>query len=340
MLKKFLDKYDTVIFDMDGVMTSEQNYWSCAALTVWEYLNHHSGKNVDARECMERLPEIRRRVFCGDKLIAELKGRGVNSNWDLGYVTVLISWITGGRNGWGNFEKVLRYAQGLGDNILDEFDSLADKAAAATGFNAASLRRNGVVWETMHTIFQEWYLGDELMGHEAMNCPGKSGLLFGEEPIVDKDKLIRLVNEISQTKRTCIGTGRPEIEMLQPLRDWGIIDCFAKNGLCSFDDVMRAEESLRTGALTKPHPYMFLKALYGTDYDDAKLVSGDYDRSMIEKTLIIGDAGADILAAKAMGADFCAVLTGVTGEKARGYFEELGAEYILKNVLEMGEYDG
>ena len=39
-LAKFLDKYDTVIFDMDGVITSEQNYWNCAALTVWEYLNY------------------------------------------------------------------------------------------------------------------------------------------------------------------------------------------------------------------------------------------------------------------------------------------------------------
>ena len=40
-LAKFLDKYDTVIFDMDGVITSEQNYWNCAALTVWEYLNYN-----------------------------------------------------------------------------------------------------------------------------------------------------------------------------------------------------------------------------------------------------------------------------------------------------------
>ena len=33
-----------------------------------------------------------------------------------------------------------------------------------------------------------------------------------------------------------------------------------------------------------------------------------------------------------MGADFCAVLTGIQGESARGYFEKLGANYILKSV--------
>ena len=49
-LAKFLDKYDTVIFDMDGVITSEQNYWNCAALTVWEYLNYNSGQKINATD--------------------------------------------------------------------------------------------------------------------------------------------------------------------------------------------------------------------------------------------------------------------------------------------------
>ena len=79
-------------------------------------------------------------------------------------------------------------------------------------------------------------------------------------------------------------------------------------------------------------PYMFLKALYGTDYSNKRIVDGDYDKAKIKTTLVVGDAGADILAAQAMGADFCAVLTGIQGERARGYFEKLGANYILKSV--------
>ena len=98
---------------------------------------------------------------------------------------------------------------------------------------------------------------------------------------------------------------------------------------------LRLRKKLNETALTKPHPYMFLKALYGTDYDDKRIISGDYDRAAIARTLVVGDAGADILAAKAMGADFCAVLTGVTGEKARDYFEDLGAEYILPSAADL-----
>ena len=124
-LAKFLDKYDTVIFDMDGVITSEQNYWNCAALTVWEYLNYNSGQKINVAECMQNISKIRSRVFSDDELISILKGKGVNSNWDLGYVTVLIAWICNGKNDWNYFDKVLEYAKLLSDNIIDEYDNLA-----------------------------------------------------------------------------------------------------------------------------------------------------------------------------------------------------------------------
>lgn len=334
-LAKFLDKYDTVIFDMDGVITSEQNYWNCAALTVWEYLKWNRDEKINSAECMGKLTEIRKKVFCSDELISVLKGKGVNSNWDLGYVTVLIAWICGGREYNGDFFDVLSYAKNLSDNIIDEYDKLAGDCSQRTGFDYDWLKRNGIMWQTMRDIFQMWFLGDELFektfGYASLNG-GKSGLLYKEEPIVDKDKLIEMLRLLSENKRVCTGTGRPYIEMLPPITNWGIKRYFADNGLCNYDHVVAAEKTLENNALTKPHPYMFLKALYGTDYDDKKLINGDYDKAKIKKTLVVGDAGADILAAKAMGADFCAVLTGIQGEGARGYFENLGAEYILRSV--------
>ena len=51
----------------------------------------------------------------------------------------------------------------------------------------------------------------------------------------------------------------------------------------------------------------------------------------------MGDAGADILAAQAMGADFCAVLTGIQGKKAKGYFEDMKADYILDSIADFCE---
>lgn len=339
-LKKFLDKYDTVIFDMDGVITSEDNYWNCAALTVWETLKRERGLTIDAKECMAKLAEIRNTVFCNDALITALKGRGVNSNWDLGYVTILLAWIVCGKDNAPDFKAVLEYAESMGANIIDEYDNIAKKCAETTGFEYEYLKRNGELWLDMRQVFQQWFLGDTLYIKTYGDEPqfkGKSGLLFKEEPIVDKGKLNELLRLLSESKRVCTGTGRPYIEMIQPLKDWDMLKYFAKDGLSNYDHVAAAEKSLKNNALTKPHPYMFLKALYGTDYADERLVNGDYDSAKIAKALVVGDAGADILAAKAMGADFCAVLTGIQGEKGRAYFEENGAEYILRDVTEFLE---
>lgn len=336
-MKDFLDKYDTVIFDMDGVITSEQNYWNSAALTVREYLSsakYFGDKAIDAGGLSADALRIRAEVFSEDKLINELKSRGVNSNWDLGYVTVLISLITG----TDEPGTILEYASGLSVNILDEYNILAEAAAAALGKDKAYTERNGELWTAMRDCFQEWFLGDEIFTEQYSREPaevGKPGLLHSERPIIPMDKLIALLDGLSKEKRVCTGTGRPYAELITPLRAWDTEKYFAKNGLCSYDDVAAAEKRLGETALTKPHPYMFLKALYGTDYDDARILAGDYDKAKIERTLVVGDAGADILAAKAMGADFCAVLTGVAGEGARGYFEELGAEYILPSAAEL-----
>lgn len=336
-LKSFLDKYDTVIFDMDGVITSEQNYWNSAALTVWEYLKKvYGNEDINPKECMEKVNEIRKKVFCDDKTIAVLKGKGVNSNWDLGYVIVCLSLI----HNTTDFEKLFDYAKALDDNILNEYDKLSDETAKAIGKTADYTNRSGKLWWDMCECFQEWFLGDEeffKLYKKQPATPGKTGLMFREEPIVDKNKLVILLELLSRTKRVCTGTGRPFVEVERPLVQWDVLKYFADNGLCNYNHVVEAEKALGNNALTKPHPYMFLKALYGTDYDDAKIVNGDYDKEKIKSTLIVGDAGADILAAQAMGADFCAVLTGIQGKDAREFFEELKADYILDSVLDFLE---
>jgi len=144
--------------------------------------------------------------------------------------------------------------------------------------------------------------------------------------------MFEIFKELSDKgKRLATATGRPSREMIKPLENFGIMKYFAEDAIINYDHIQNAE--LRFGVtLSKPHPYIFIKAMLGEEYDDETIISGNYDKSMINKTLVVGDAGADILAAKAMGADFCAVLTGVSGKKARGYFESEESEYILDSL--------
>lgn len=337
-MRKFLDKYDTLIFDMDGVITSESAYWDAAALTVREFLadkRFFGNGDIDVRYMTENVETVRKEVFLDDKLITLFKGMGVNSNWDLGYITVLVSLVADTTDA----QEIYTYAEKIEGNILEVYDTLAKAASEKMNAKYEDYRRNGKLWREMRDSFQEWYLGDELFFKDYGRAPyltGKTGLYKKEKPIIGLNELETLLKELSKTKRLCIATGRLYNEIVPLLKIWGVIDYFDLNGICNYNHVIIADRELG-GQFTKPHPYMFLKALYGLDYPDRKIADGDYDKSKISKTLIVGDAGADILAAHAMGADFCAVLTGVAGESGRAYFEGQNAEYILHDVGDMND---
>ena len=86
---------------------------------------------------------------------------------------------------------------------------------------------------------------------------------------------------------------------------------------------MSAEQSLEQQGIhaefTKPHPFMFLKGHYGGKISDLDIYNGRYDRAACKTNLVVGDAGADLFAAKEAGCAFAAVLTGVQGQAARAF---------------------
>ena len=169
----------------------------------------------------------------------------------------------------------------------------------------------------------------------------KSGLTYGEEPIVDKEKLLTLFSLLGASKRLGIGTGRPRVEAITPLTRWGAMDFVDKDTIITYQDVHEAQTALQKEnpglSLTKPHPYVFLRGVFQSSLRDEDLIAGLYDKEKCRKTLVVGDALCDLLAAKAAGCDFAAVLTGIDGEMARSYFEAEKADYILHNILELLE---
>ncbi len=83
-----------IIFDMDGVITSEECYWNTAALVVWELLFSRRGLALQAPPGLSpfepapdssRIAAVRRVIFQDDRVITFFKQRAVNSNWDLAF---------------------------------------------------------------------------------------------------------------------------------------------------------------------------------------------------------------------------------------------------------------
>jgi hypothetical protein len=90
---------DLIIFDLDGVITSEEAYWDAAGLTLHELCYSPRYWQIDAA-CTQYIPvttakesrHVSRTIFPTSEILA-LKARAINSNWDTCYVTVCLHLI-------------------------------------------------------------------------------------------------------------------------------------------------------------------------------------------------------------------------------------------------------
>src|SRR5258707_15780564 len=73
---------------MDGVITTEEKYWACARLTLWELVTQTLGLH-DALPDAVHDPAARL-VAASDALVYGLMDRAVNSNWDIAFVLACI----------------------------------------------------------------------------------------------------------------------------------------------------------------------------------------------------------------------------------------------------------
>ena len=88
-----------IIFDLDGVITSEEAYWDAAGLTLHELLYSPRYWNVEGdtkpyrpAASAEESRRISRATFPESEIVA-LKARAINSNWDTCYATVCLHLI-------------------------------------------------------------------------------------------------------------------------------------------------------------------------------------------------------------------------------------------------------
>ena len=90
---------ELLIFDLDGVITSEEAYWDTAGLTLHELLYSPRYWNVAAATepyrpaaTAEESRRISRATFPESEIVA-FKARAINSNWDTCYATVCLHLI-------------------------------------------------------------------------------------------------------------------------------------------------------------------------------------------------------------------------------------------------------
>ncbi len=336
-------QFDTVIFDLDGVITGEDTYWKAAALTVYEYF--YDDLELNSQFCYENVDAITERVFSYQKTIVTLKSLGINSNWDLAYAVIMTTDIlkSEGLEEDDIFSGVADFLEDKNVLSPELLDILAQEYEELFHYPDGYAKKGGEFYQEIVRKFQHWYLGD--IGYQA-SYPGvefipkgEIGLLDSEEPLLGMKTTEDLLKTLKQRGyHLGIGSGRPNAELHRPLENWNLLSLFDEDKISGYDDVLLWQEILKkeTGTeekLVKPHPFQFIKAAVGSTFTEKNLQTPPD----LSRTLVVGDALCDFLAAKAAGCKFCAVLTGVDGKDARLFFENLGADYILEDAADLPE---
>ncbi|MCM3765979.1 HAD hydrolase-like protein [Neobacillus niacini] len=369
----------TILFDVDGVLLSEERYFDASALTVWEMLISSnylalSPEKFKTDYSDNEIDEIRSLVFDNDQHLKLMKSRGLNANWDMIYLTFahqLIHLLSQLKE--MGFENVGKWCQApIGRETLLEIGRVLSNYPVKLDFSLfvadfertdamkqellsylnvlaqeklgveTTIFEKGELWSVCEHVSQEWYVGDENVvastGRPSVQ-KGKKGFLANETTLAPKEEIAGQFEFLASSGiEIGIGTGRPELETIQPFRHLDWLKYFDESRIVTADDVLRAEEQVpEWKSLSKPHPFTYIMGLYRKELAVQECLDFELPLEKGETLLIVGDSLADLLAARQMGAQFAAVLTGLSGKEARGEFEEHHADYILDSVLELKE---
>lgn len=368
---------NTVLFDVDGVLLSEEHYFDASALTVWEMLISSNYLALAPEQFTTEYTEadinnIRENVFQNDQVLKFMKSRGLNANWDMIYLSFshqlihllsqikekesskIAQWLTNPIN----YETLRdigivlsQYQPELNFSLfVDEFSrSDATKQELFEYLNVlakekldveTSIFQKGVLWSICEHVSQEWYVGDENVlastGRPSVQT-GKKGFLANETTLAPAQEIAALFQQLSSSGITIgIGTGRPALETIQPFRHLDWLNYFEENRIITADEVSRAEQEITDPqSLSKPHPFTYIMGLKGKGTSTLDCINATLPIHNGEKVLVVGDSLADLLAARQLGCQFAAVLTGLSGKDARSDFEQHKADYILDSVLDI-----
>jgi phosphoglycolate phosphatase-like HAD superfamily hydrolase len=367
----------TILFDVDGVLLSEEHYFDASALTVWEMLTSCNYLGLEPEKFKtdynaEEIQEIRELVFENDKVLKFMKSRGLNANWDMIYLSFshqlihLLSQIKDSESEkidkWCqapiNRETLLDVGRVLSNYhvkmdfslFVEEFTrSEATKQELLSYLNELAKEKLGVetsiflkgeLWSVCEHVSQEWYVGDEHVlastGRPSVQI-GKKGFLANETTLAPRQEIDELFQFLNASGFTIgIGTGRPDLETIQPFQHLDWLKHFDLNRIVTADEVLKAEKELpERKSLSKPHPFTYIMGLLGKEASVQECLNTKLPIENAKTVLVVGDSLADLLAARQLGCQFAAVLTGLSGKDARSDFEKHEADYILDMVVDL-----
>lgn len=222
----------TILFDVDGVLLSEERYFDASALTVWELLHSEKYLGLGPEKFKTELADheisaIRQSVFEHDRVLKFFKSRGLNANWDMIYLTFsfqlihllsqiiedertkISNWLQDDidRNTLLEMKEVFtKYKLEVQyDLFIQEFQrSTAERKDLYQHLNILAEQKLGVktsifnvksaLWSVCEHVSQEWYVGDE----HVLASTGRPSVQIGKKGFLAEEKTLASPEKISQ----------------------------------------------------------------------------------------------------------------------------------------------
>lgn len=361
------DRIQFLVFDLDGVITSEQKYWNTARLTVWELITQP--EYLDLTDYFG--PTHPQQVLTNGQqtinndFIYELKRRAINSNWDLTYFVfclhlagILQQLRQSAPEIWSSLNhkidlanseqwqllrrslQDLKFDPNVSESTIDQFwEETSDlKGSVVTEYVRPFYQKHlGIslpethsdLWNLCYQNFQAWYEGR------------KGFTLPDDETVLDVEQIKTTLQTLKDTNRFtfAIATGRPRNEVIEPLTALGLLPFFDLKRIVTYDEVLAAEAQLNATSdpikLGKPHPFVVLKALH-VDEDPQRFCTEEFQQQDRNYAAYIGDAASDVVAAQRSSCVSIGVLTGFTASRAKSeqvqMFTNLGCDCVIESI--------
>ncbi len=362
-----------IIFDLDGVITSEEAYWDTAGLVIHELLYSPLYWNIEnATEAYSPVRTARAisRSILPEEVIVGFKSRAVNSNWDTcycGFCLFLIhllslvpnknalfplrpaeqDWIAAFR---GQLATVadkeihdIRVLGAINDPVFDGYGGLE----LIKRFNVYASQVLGIVvedvferyspsWWLCEQLFQEWYLGDELYTRDYGHAPkqaGKRGCIHFEEPLLPVEQLRGTLEKLHQQGYT-LG-----IATGRPGQE--ALVPLENYSLLSYFDTRHitthaeiAKAEAKLAAQGEPVSLVKPHPFQFLLAANPDYVYNSYSQ-LLQSFLVIGDTPSDIQGGHKAGAITVAVLTGAKTSQARTILEQSAPDFLIADVTKL-----
>jgi phosphoglycolate phosphatase-like HAD superfamily hydrolase len=362
---------NVVVFDLDGVITSEHAYWITGGLVLHELLYSPRYWNIGGADSYTpvRTPEESRRLGNATlpvDFIVKLKARSVNSNWDTCYVGVCVclldllaalpdcasllplqpwdaGWIDRFRQQLAVHNVTALSANvfacldepafhgSLGLALIDSFDAYASELLGQS--ITGVFGRYSRSWKFCANLFQEWYLGDDLYEQEAGHPPAQSGKPGCVHLEEPLLPLDRLHATLGQLRERGYTLG---VATGRPGRE--AIMPLKRYGLYPYFDerriVTHAEVALAEAELRRNGEIASLVKPH--PYQFLRAANPDYAPGdplpPHGSFVVVGDSTSDVLGARGASALMLAVLTGALTAEARELLEQSGPDFLVEDV--------